>query len=248
MSDPSTSPGIVAGWYPDPAGRFELRYHNGSAWTADVSTDGDRYIDPAGTAPSSRPPRAADRPGNGPAVAALVLGIASIALGWVPYIVAGAAVAAVLAVVFGFVGRARSKVTGRRSGFATAGIITGFIGMLVCVGGVVLTVVFARAIDRYTNPQPSTTEIEECGVVGAMATVQGRITNLGDETGDYSIRIGFVRPGTDNADRRGRVSVEGVPPGGSAPFALSRPISLDDVDCVVERVDGPLPFGVEVEN
>ena len=26
----------MSGWYPDPTGRFEYRYHNGAAWTADV--------------------------------------------------------------------------------------------------------------------------------------------------------------------------------------------------------------------
>ena len=38
------------GWYPDPSGRFEFRFHNGSLWTADVSTNGQRYVDPLGAA------------------------------------------------------------------------------------------------------------------------------------------------------------------------------------------------------
>ena len=35
-----------ADWYPDPAGRFELRYWNGSAWTEHVSRNGQQSIDP----------------------------------------------------------------------------------------------------------------------------------------------------------------------------------------------------------
>lgn len=35
-----------ANWYPDPAGRFELRYWNGSAWTEHVSRNGQQSIDP----------------------------------------------------------------------------------------------------------------------------------------------------------------------------------------------------------
>ena len=35
-----------ANWYPDPAGSFELRYWNGSAWTEHVSRNGQQSIDP----------------------------------------------------------------------------------------------------------------------------------------------------------------------------------------------------------
>jgi hypothetical protein len=35
-----------ANWYPDPAGRFELRYWNGSAWTEHVSRNGQQSVDP----------------------------------------------------------------------------------------------------------------------------------------------------------------------------------------------------------
>jgi hypothetical protein len=37
-------------WYPDPTGRFEYRYHNGQAWTGDVSADGHRFLDPLAVA------------------------------------------------------------------------------------------------------------------------------------------------------------------------------------------------------
>ena len=34
-----------ANWYPDPAGRFELRYWNGEKWTEHVSTGGQQSTD-----------------------------------------------------------------------------------------------------------------------------------------------------------------------------------------------------------
>jgi uncharacterized protein YxjI len=40
----------AAGWYPDPLGRYELRYWDGRAWTAHVSTRGQASMDePTGT-------------------------------------------------------------------------------------------------------------------------------------------------------------------------------------------------------
>lgn len=246
VSDSNGGTTIVAGWYPDPTGRFELRYHNGGSWTADVSTTGVRYIDPSGTSPSARPtPGPGGR--NGPAVAAMVLGIVSIGIGWLPYVVVVGAVAAVLAIVLGAVGRSRAKQTGAGAGYALTGIITGLVGALVCVGGVLFTIAFVRELDRYTNPSPNSVEIERCAVDGSMVTATGTITNLGDDTADFSIRVDFVRVGTDNANRRARVAVDDVPPGETAPFSITRSVSLDEVDCLVGSVDGPLPFGVEIE-
>ena len=41
-----------ANWYPDPYGRFQQRYHDGSAWTAHVISNGEQSVDPLGTTPS----------------------------------------------------------------------------------------------------------------------------------------------------------------------------------------------------
>jgi Protein of unknown function (DUF2510) len=40
------TPSVPAGWYHDPAGRYELRYWDGSAWTEHVSRAGQQYTDP----------------------------------------------------------------------------------------------------------------------------------------------------------------------------------------------------------
>ncbi|MEI7548584.1 MAG: DUF2510 domain-containing protein, partial [Actinomycetota bacterium] len=43
---PVASPAVPAGWYADPAGRFELRYWDGGAWTEHVSRAGQQFTDP----------------------------------------------------------------------------------------------------------------------------------------------------------------------------------------------------------
>ena len=35
-----------AGWYPDPSGRYEMRYWDGDKWTEHVSRQGQTYTDP----------------------------------------------------------------------------------------------------------------------------------------------------------------------------------------------------------
>jgi hypothetical protein len=39
-------PSVPAGWYADPAGRFELRYWDGGQWTEHVARGGAQYTDP----------------------------------------------------------------------------------------------------------------------------------------------------------------------------------------------------------
>jgi hypothetical protein len=43
---PAAAPSIPAGWYPDPSGRFELRYWDGAAWSEHVARQGQMYTDP----------------------------------------------------------------------------------------------------------------------------------------------------------------------------------------------------------
>ena len=42
----AAAPAVPAGWYADPAGRFELRYWDGSTWTEHVSRTGQQFTDP----------------------------------------------------------------------------------------------------------------------------------------------------------------------------------------------------------
>ena len=42
----AVAPAVPAGWYADPAGRFELRYWDGTTWTEHVSRAGQQFTDP----------------------------------------------------------------------------------------------------------------------------------------------------------------------------------------------------------
>lgn len=43
---PGSAGGPPAGWHPDPQGRFESRYWDGTRWTEHVSTNGQPTVDP----------------------------------------------------------------------------------------------------------------------------------------------------------------------------------------------------------
>ena len=79
-----------------------------------------------------------ERAGNGMAVAALVLGILAMLFGLIPLFAFVAFPMAVLAVIFGAVGRKRGKERGKGKGMATAGLITGLCGFALAIIGVVV--------------------------------------------------------------------------------------------------------------
>ena len=84
-------------------------------------------------------------------------------------------------------------------------------------------------------------------MAGSRATATGTLDNLGDE---HCRLLGAGRlrpPGTDNADRTGRVDLDDVAPGASVEFDVERQVDLDDVDCIVLEVNGPLPFGLALD-
>jgi len=244
--------GARPGWYADPLRRFELRYYNGATWTADVSTGGERFVDPLGidVGQHSGQPASSGTTENAKtslATASMVLGIVAVAIAWIPFVVVVGAIAAVLALTFGIIAIRRSGPSGAGRSRAVVGVITGGSGLLAAALGTVLTFVVLDVYDSYLNPPPHETVITSCEVVGSRAIATGRLENLGDDTSDFSVLVGFVRPGTDNPHRTTRVTLPDVEAGASAPFDAERQVELDEVDCIVIEVTGPLPFGLALD-
>ncbi|HSP27950.1 MAG TPA: DUF2510 domain-containing protein [Ilumatobacteraceae bacterium] len=255
--------GVLPGWYADPLRRFELRYYNGSSWTADVSTDGDRFVDPLGlelpghssagvsatNSPATNPATntAANSATNSPATAAMVLGIIAVAISWLPFIVVLGVVAAVLALAFGTVGVRRSTPSGVGRSRAIAGLVTGASALVLAALGAVLTFVVLDVYDAYLDPGPNETTITSCEIVGSRAIASGTLENLGTDTADFSVLVGFVRSDTDNPHRAGRAVLDDVEPGETTEFQVERQVDLDEVDCIVIEVTGPLPFGLSLD-
>jgi hypothetical protein len=128
---------------PDPSGRHELRYWDGTQWSEHVSDRGETATDPLQIdypAPVEAPPLATAMPAAGgyPQSRRSGKAIASLVLGIVGLIVFGVIMGA-LAIIFGVMALSdikRDPGLGGR-GMAQAGLITGIIGFL---GGVALIV------------------------------------------------------------------------------------------------------------
>lgn len=243
MSDPSSLP---SGWFPDPLGRYDHRYFNGTAWTSDVSSNGQRYVDPEGVAPSGSRHNGSMRSGsssrtNGAATAAVVMGSVGVAIAWIPFIVVIGGVLAILALVFGIIGFRRSDELGAGRGASITGIVMGALGIAGAVVGVVLSVMVFRVVVDFVEPGDHDVEVTSCEVDGRRATVEGRITNLDDRPREYTV---FV----DVDDRTETAIVDAVDPGETASWSASvltrSPISTCEPDV---EVHGPFPYGIEVD-
>jgi len=247
----------VSGWYPDPMRRFEYRYHNGQAWTADVATGGQRYVDPVTGPPGLPPPGspgATGRPGpagspvrragNGIALAGMVCGIVGLVTGWVPFFGVIGIVASIVGLSLSIPGLRRSRDTGERRSFAITGIITSSLGIVVGVLGIILTVVVFRAVQRFESPGANDGgRIESCAVEDGFLVARGELTNESTRTRDYTVLIEL-----DLGDRR-RIGVDDVPAGESKAFvARSERATYDEGDrgtCEIIDVNGPVPFDLD---
>jgi hypothetical protein len=217
----------VSGWYPDPTGRFEYRFHNGQQWTADVAANGQRYVDPlpppppgvpAGAPPV--PPGAAQAPtggrGNGMAVAAMVCGIVAVATSWIPLFGILGLISGIVGLALGITALGRSRRTGQRRGQAIAGIVTGSVGIALGIAGLVLTVVLFRAVQRFDDPGPVTATLTSCSEDDGFLVAEGELENLSGTTRDYSVLVQLGR------GKRDRVEMDGP-----VPFGLDPDLFLD---------------------
>jgi Protein of unknown function (DUF2510) len=242
----------VSGWYPDPMGRFEYRYHNGQAWTADVSTGGRRYVDPLSAAgppgapfapPGTGAASPARRAGNGIALAGMVCGIVSLVIGWLPFVGLIGLVAAVVGLGLSIPGLLRGRETGERKGFAIAGVVTSSAGILLGGLGIVFTVLLWRAVERFESPGAHSQQVECTVDDTGFVVARGGITNDSGRSRDYSVLVRLT------ADERHRVVVDDVAPGATGSFTVrsdeARHSDVDAAACGIVEVNGPVPFGLE---
>lgn len=242
MSDP-TGP---AGWFPDPHGRYELRWYNGHEWTNDVATDGQRFVDTGG--PSVAPP--ADRRRRSPGIGAFVLALLAVVVAWMPIFVVIGIVAAVVAIALGVRAlRASRAASAPTSGFTVAALVLGGIALPLSGVGIWLSVMVWGEVRAFLEPGPLEAAITECTVEGTLAKASGVVTNLSDSATGYTVTVNFL----DGATTLGSTVVataSDAAPGESATFSATDFVRSatngDDVTCEVADVRGPFPFGVEV--
>ena len=234
MSDPSAPP---PGWFPDPLGRYEHRYFNGTSWTSDVSVAGERFVDPLGA--SSGPTSDASR--NTAATASVVLGSVGLAISFVPFVVVAGLALVVLALVFGIRGLRQSRTTGTGRTASIAGIVMGGLGLAACVVGAALTVMVWNEVVAFAEPGPFEVEVTGCEVDSRVVEVSGTLTNLDDERRDYTL---FV----EVDDRTEIVALDDVEAGSTATWGtvITTPSVVADCRAGV-IVQGPFPYGIEVD-
>ncbi len=239
---------MPSGWFPDPHGRHDHRWFNGTAWTADVSDNGQRFIDPLGAGPSGpfgpSGQSTSDGQGNGSAVAAITLGLFALTLAWAPLLVVLGVILAVLALIFGIRGLRRSRTVGTGRGLAIAGIATGGAALALAVVGIIFTVAMLREVGDFIEPAEHETSVTSCTISDGRIVVEATITNLDSVVGDFTVYAVFVEP-DDVADAH--TEVDAIDPGETREIRLERNVAAVG-ECEARLVvHGPLPYGLDME-
>ena len=173
-----------------------------------------------------------------------MVGIVSLAIGWVPFVFVLGAAGGVTAIVFGVIalGRIRREQAVGRS-FAIAGITLAVAALGVSVLGFFLTRSVLREFDQYFDIGPHTAKIDKCVTTDGLVSLDGSITNDDAVTHSYTIIVSYNANGevldTDKA------TVRSVAPGATATFHTTTFVTVDQVECVVDSVNGPTPFAAD---
>ena len=223
---------VQAGWYPDPMGDHEFRYYNGSGWTGDVATDGFRNVTEI---PDLSTPQSSQHRNPRSGTVAMVFGIVSMSLGWIPFVCFVAVFFGAVAIV---VGLRRRRFESAR-GTATVGIVTGAVGILLSAVGIWASVVIVQAIADFEDPGPHEVELTDCSEADGVTRATGEITNQDDEERTYTIEVSF-----DGETSREGVIAD-VAAGERRVFMIDEDLRFDELDCEILDVKGPRPFGIE---
>ncbi|MFT3855141.1 MAG: DUF2510 domain-containing protein [Ilumatobacteraceae bacterium] len=236
-----------SGWFPDPYGRFELRYFNGQRWTGDVSAGGRQLVDAEGTG-AWIPPEQRPRPpmrSRGVAIAAFVTAVCAATTGWMPLVFGASAIAAVVGFVLGIVGLRRARAQdGYGRDLAAWAVALSVAAVPICVAGFFFTRYVVEQVNRYDDPGQYALTHDECSLTSGTAVFAGTITNQERDTRSYEMTVTFSTGLIELSHRY--VDVDDVGPGETVSWRTSDTVqtSATSISCDVIAVHGPPPFGV----
>lgn len=252
MSAPQP-PGTPAAWYPDPSGRHDHRWFNGSSWTADVADGGNRGFDPlVGPFASSARPLASpsspegSRPGRAAALTSLTLGALSMAIAWMPFVVVLGIAAALSAIVLGIIAAHRAT-QGTQAGIrhAVAGIVCGTFGLLLSGVGLGSSRELLDDMERVRDPGTHSVVVVSCAVdVDGRAVATGRLTNRDSRARSYAVIVSFGDGEQPFADTT--VDLMALAPGDTEDFETSTSAGgtpAAELTCEVAGVEALSPTG-----
>jgi hypothetical protein len=182
-------------------------------------------------------------------VLGFVLLLVGVLTSWVPFVFVIGAVCTLAGIPLAIVALRRVAASGTREragrGFAVAALVLAPIAIGMAVVGVVLTRITVRELDEYRDPGLVDTAITSCTLEGGVATATGTITNLSGDERDYVIRFDFLDG--IRLVHEANLHVGPVAPGGTLEWAESATVGDVDLECDIDAVNGPLPFGVDPE-
>jgi len=174
------------------------------------------------------------------ATVALILALTGVGLGWIPFLYAVGAVAAVAGAVFGFIALKRIKAgteRGKPAALWAIGLLP--VAIAVVAFGSWFTSRTLNAFDRYNNPPAHELTIGRCQAAGDQIEFGGTLQNLSDAPSDFNVAIAMESASGRRFSRR--IKLADVAPKESRPWNASTELLGGNVTCRVTKVFGPSP-------
>jgi hypothetical protein len=177
---------------------------------------------------------------NGIATAGFVCGLIGLLICLIPFGIFLGGVLAILGIVFGFLGRSRSREANiPGAGMATAGIVLSFAGLVIGVVWLVVIGAFVKNVGDHlqVNPGDFTVAQQRCSASGS-----GGVTATGDITNTTDQNKIFVTVHVEVHDSKGSLVGSGVDfigevdSGETQPYAVRATLddpTVENVTCTV---------------
>jgi hypothetical protein len=149
-------------------------------------------------APTYAPPAT-----NGIATAGFVCGLIGLIICLIPFGIFVGGLLAILGIVFGFMGRSRSREANiPGSGMATAGIALSIVGLVIGVVWLFAIGAFVKNVNDHLRIEPGDFAVRQQRCASAS---RGEFTAAGDITNDTEQRKVFVTVHVEALDSKGRI-------------------------------------------
>jgi hypothetical protein len=188
-------------------------------------------------------------PGNGAAVAALVLGIAAIFFVFTVLLAFLAFIPGGIAIVLGILGlrRAGERPDGQRRGLATAGIVLGVLASLASIAAFAIVALFVASSDfsvvdtEVAGPDDVVLTDRTCLVEGGQAVAGGVLRNTSGASHGFIVTVRFLDDDVELASASDHIEHD-LEDGQSASWEVAitvdpAQVNTDSLDCRVDRVE-----------
>ena len=103
-----------------------------------------------------------------------------------------------------------------------------------------------RAVSEFARPVDHNATITECTWRDGAVDVTAAVENQSPDPASFTVFVEVTGPILDRTVRSLTIGVDEVPAGSLGTGSVTFPSTVDEIECRIAAIGGPLPFGVDI--